>query len=385
MSSERQYGRGPCAGSAPAFLIALALGAPCAAQVAQVEEAPSESAQRHQVVEGDTLYQLSERYLGSGDAWPKLWSYNPEITNPHWIYPGLVVRLRDDVALTQSVSAAAPAPGSAAAAPALGSARRGLRSGPRVPPGVILIGEEVYLDRDALAQAARIVGSSEDHLMLSPSDEVYLRFKEKAPPPTPGKELSVFVRLHRKEVAARAGRAQTYKASDGGEIVRVLGVLRVKDFDAEKHIARAVVIEARDPIERGLEVADVPQRLAQVPPKPNGRTLQAKVVAATRALSTLGDGQLVFIGAGAKQGVEVGNRFRVVRQGDPWRQQLMVREELSGELRPDPQPPADSELPPERVAELRVLYVRPESSTAVITTASIEIVPGDRVEMRAGD
>src|SRR4051812_47920304 len=47
---------------------------------------------QHTVVKGDTLWDLSQQYLGSPWYWPKVWSYNPEIANPHWIYPGNLVR-----------------------------------------------------------------------------------------------------------------------------------------------------------------------------------------------------------------------------------------------------------------------------------------------------
>ena len=53
------------------------------------ESAPGET---HSVTRGDTLWDLSQRYLGSPWYWPKVWSYNPEIANPHWIYPGNQVR-----------------------------------------------------------------------------------------------------------------------------------------------------------------------------------------------------------------------------------------------------------------------------------------------------
>src|SRR5215471_14225181 len=48
--------------------------------------------QVHTVVRGDTLWDLSQHYLGTPWYWPKVWSYNPEIANPHWIYPGNQVR-----------------------------------------------------------------------------------------------------------------------------------------------------------------------------------------------------------------------------------------------------------------------------------------------------
>jgi hypothetical protein len=339
--------------------------------------------ERHQVKDGETLSQVAERYLGNGDAWPKLWSYNPEITNPHWIYPGLVLKLKDGVAggsVADQQLAAANAKGAGSPSTLRFAERRKLNLG----PDAIVIGEEVYLDRQALAQAARIVGSSEDHLMMSPSDEVYLRFHDEGSAPQPGKELTVFFRQHRPEVEPKAGKRRVYPATSAGEVVRVIGALRVTTYDAERHIARAVVTEALDPIERGFEVADVPRRLAAVPPSKNAQDLAATIVAATRPLGTLGTGQVVFLDKGSKQGVRVGNRLQVVRQGDPWRKGLPLREELSGADRPDPHPLPATAFPPEDVAELRVLYVRPESSTALITSSSVELIPGEHVEMRAG-
>jgi hypothetical protein len=358
-------------------LLSMGFSHVATAQVALEGEATS-LPERHQVADGETLSSVAERYLGDGDAWPKLWSYNPEITNPHWIYPGYVLRLKTG---TGEQDTSAGANGGITAGKPL--SRFSISRGRSLGDGTVLLGEEVYLDRDALKQAARIVGSSEDHLMLSPTDEVYLQFKEQGSAPTVGKELTVFYRLQRAEVSPKAGKLKTYP-SEGGEIVRVIGALKIKNYDAEKRIARATVTESLDPIERGFEVADVPRRLAKVPVKKSARALQMKILAATRPLGTLGDSQLVFLNAGQKQGLEVGNRVWVVRQGDPWRQQLHQRPDLTGAERPDDVRVADDKLPEETVGELRVLYVRPETATALITNATIELSPGERVETRAG-
>ena len=37
---------------------------------------------------GDTLWDISNKFLGNPHHWPRLWSINEQITNPHWIYPG---------------------------------------------------------------------------------------------------------------------------------------------------------------------------------------------------------------------------------------------------------------------------------------------------------
>src|SRR5690606_19072828 len=50
----------------------------------------------HRVERGDTLWDITNRYFGNPWEWPKIWSYNPEITNPHWIYPDDSIALRSD-------------------------------------------------------------------------------------------------------------------------------------------------------------------------------------------------------------------------------------------------------------------------------------------------
>lgn len=47
----------------------------------------------HIVVKGDTLWDISAIFLKQPWLWPKLWRLNPEISNPHLIYPGDIITL----------------------------------------------------------------------------------------------------------------------------------------------------------------------------------------------------------------------------------------------------------------------------------------------------
>jgi LysM repeat protein len=67
-----------------AALVALPL--PLSAQEARAES--------HTVREGDTLWQLARRYLGDPFLWPEIYRLNTLVVeDPHWIYPGEVLRL----------------------------------------------------------------------------------------------------------------------------------------------------------------------------------------------------------------------------------------------------------------------------------------------------
>lgn len=46
---------------------------------------------QYTIKKGDTLWSVSKRFFGSGFYYSKVWSLNPQITNPHEIEPGMVL------------------------------------------------------------------------------------------------------------------------------------------------------------------------------------------------------------------------------------------------------------------------------------------------------
>ncbi|QJQ94499.1 MULTISPECIES: LysM peptidoglycan-binding domain-containing protein [Halomonadaceae] len=75
-----------------AWLVAglcLAMSGASLAQSGLRDDAP----RRYSVVSGDTLWDIAGRFLLHPWQWPQVWQVNPQISNPHLIYPGDTVYL----------------------------------------------------------------------------------------------------------------------------------------------------------------------------------------------------------------------------------------------------------------------------------------------------
>jgi hypothetical protein len=208
-------------------------------------------------------------------------------------------------------------------------------------------------------------------MLLSVYDDLYIRFDQDEGV-RPGMELTVFREMQDDERGE----------DEQGDLVRIFGTVRLRSYDPERRVGRAVITEALDPIERGFRIANIPRRFELVNAVPNDIDFDSSVVAALRPNELNGDYQVVFVEGGAEQGVKVGNRFFIIRSGDEWRENLIQSESAAGATLPDEDELDD--YPDEIIAEGRVVNVRPESSALIITRSITEVVMGDRAEMRRG-
>lgn len=310
----------------------------------------------HVVRSGDTLWDICFYYFNDPWQWPKIWSYNEQITNPHWIYPGDLVRMIPRGLFVGIEAAPDPSPtGPAPVSPEID---------PRPAPSrrvEVSLRQTAFVEQAELEQSIRVDGAVDEKVLLSAGDEVYLTYPASKPPKV-GKRYSVY---------AEGGKV----TSDGktvGAYVRLLGTLEVRSVKKDKR-ARGVLLETHEEIERGAKVGPLLTTIKSVPAVPAKVDVQGSIVAMLTADQLIGQGEVVFLDIGARSKVEVGNRLTVVRRGDAYDSTLGVS---SGTGQDDRRFPARS------LGEIVVVEVGKNISIGLVTLSVQEFGVGDLVMMQ---
>jgi LysM domain len=329
--------------------------------------------QAHLVRQGDTLWGLCDYYFKNPYQWPRLWSYNPQIKNPNWIYPGDEVRLKAG-GPPESATAANPAPLLYTGQGTLVDRRR------RVPNDTVFLRDQGWISDDADEVWGDVRGAAEDKMFLSDFDEIYLHI-DPGHDVHIGQELTIFQPVH--------------PLSSGGTIVQIVGTAHIDQWNSRDRVARAQVVETLNVVERGAQVGPLARSFEIVPRRRNDVDVQAHVMVSVNPHDFYGQNQVVFINKGASSGLKIGNSLFIERRGDPWRQSLLYP--IAGyRVSPDdddPMPPMentpgtrrdDRTAPDEVVGELRVVALKKETATCILTQSTVEIERFDLAVGRKG-
>lgn len=317
--------------------------------------------ERYVVQKGDTLWGISERFLKDPWLWPQVWHINPEIRNPHLIFPGDVIALHyvDGKPYLTLEGAAGVAPPKGIKTEKLSPSIRyesldaAIETIPRSELSPFLYRPGI-VSKEELDNAPYIVSSRDGHLVSGPGNTVYAtRIKDNT--------------------------LGTYNVVKTGEIYRDPKTNEVLGYQVVK-VADATVTRGGDPVTLVLsnsraEVLDgnylLPSKKEELEfnffPFPPTQDVDGDIISAFGALTQIGQYTVVVIDRGANVGLKPGHILAVNQKGERVR---------------DPRGSYSTEtiqLPSERAGLVMVFRVYDKVSYALVMEATHPIHINDTV------
>ncbi len=343
-----------------------------------LDEADISSApESHEVVRGDTLWDISSTYLRSPWYWPKVWSMNPQIANPHLIYPGDVISFRhtgemimpgregefgaatgtefedygelDQLARTGRTLDATPE--SFRDFVKLGGKYR-IDKFRQIEDTVFDVESKGFIDKEKAEDLGVIVGSFEAKELLATDDNVYVKLGRVT------FQIGEYVEF----INVREVIRHPHTRERVGNIVDIVGVGKVLDVNTDR-IATVKITRAFDSVDRGYHVREYIKKEPNIEIIDTFANIQAVVLTGYDPTFFYGSGYLVYLDKGRKDGVERGMMLSIYRRGDGLNK-------LARGVRED-------QLPWEMIGEVVIVNADEETSTAVITKSITGLVAGD--------
>ena len=331
-------------------------GALAAAQPALKDNAPD----RYIVVEGDTLWSISGRFLQNPWQWPEIWKMNQEqIRNPNRIYPGDVIVLdrsaheaRLRVVKLETVRRQ----------PEVRVTPLTAKPVPTIPTSVIepFLARPLIVGAAELDSAPRITATQENRVTMGAGAIAYASGMSK----DKGHLWQVF---RRGDAVIDPDTNETL----GYEAV-YLGEARVDKFAEESTIQITKSAQEIYVGDRLLAATREIPNFGYVPRAP-GQPVRARIVSAYGGLSETGPLSIVTLSKGSRDGLEVGHVLAIYRSQSSARYELRTsplygRQGLSG--RDTPRPYYGDEITPRDAP----LYPR----VAPVTDEQIARLPDER-------
>lgn len=262
------------------------------------------------VKEGDTLWDISQKYLDDAWLWPEIWQVNEQISNPHLIYPGDVIGLvyhgqqvkvtvKERTAMTKADEVVVLTP----------SARiSNITSAiPPIPITAIssFMSNSRIVKAKELKMAPYVVAGDDNRILAGGGGKVYARGFGKEEEPEVG------YGVYRK--------GQIFVDPDSNEVLgmeaREVGAGAVDSWDGD--IATLSLSNAREEVMVGdrLLATEDRQVIANFMPSAPNENIYGRMIAVLGGVSQIGQYNVVVVNQGERDGVIEGNVLAVYKEG----------------------------------------------------------------------
>ena len=282
--------------------LALLLATPALADTLKLQENAPDT---YVVVKGDTLWDISGRFLKDPWRWPQIWNLNrEEIKNPHWIYPGdlIVLDKSGKEPRLSLVKGGKDGMQTVRLSPGVRASEIGNEAISAIPIRVIhpFLSQPRVVPKGAMDDAPFILGSNAERVVLASGDDAFA---------TGGKPGVTRWNVLRP--------GKTLKDPESGEVlgyeVEYLGDARTLVEGAPQKIRITQSAQEILPKDKLVE-ADNSTTFEYMPHEPESK-ISGRIISAYGGLSDSGRYQTVVINRGSRDGLEPGHVLAVFREG----------------------------------------------------------------------
>lgn len=366
--------------------LAVLLGPVLATAAGDSAKAPAikpEAPSSYVVQKGDTLWGLAGKFLQEPWYWPEIWYLNPEVKNPHRIYPGDTLKLVY-IGANGAIVASGDLTGGERAqvrvergntvhlTPQMRS-ESVEQSIPAVPYEIVaaFMGKPSVIPKDDVPTLPYIVALRDRHVIAGRGDEVYARGILGADPGSHYNVIQIGEKVKDPDDGALLGYMGIYA---GG--ARVVGTGSI-DREATELTKLTMSESARETLEGDRLIRDhleVP--LDFVPHAPN-RQVDGRIIAIVDGVTVIGQYEVVVLNRGTQHGLEPGHVLIAWQHGDVTPDK---KGDNPGAHREFDNPfPRHVQLPDERAGTLMIFRTYERMSFALVLAADAALRINDAV------
>ncbi len=270
-----------------------------------------EHPQTYIVQKGDTLWDISSHFLRDPWYWPEIWYKNPQVDNPHLIYPGDELAIvyiggekRIQLSRRGDTGLAAGGLKIVKLSPRI-RAQSIDASIPSIPMESIrqLLEKPLIIDEEDLAKSAYVLDSRDNHLANAMNDTLYVRNLDTSV----GNGRYQIFRPHKPLVDTVSGEVLGYEALYVAE-----GKLEKGGDPASVRVTSSTLEILRDDRLLPIDNTTLERDFFPRPPKDQ---VEGRIISLLDAISQVGLYQTVVVNLGLRDNISVGNILEIKKQG----------------------------------------------------------------------